>query len=211
MRDAAILAIGLCAPLAAIAPAAAQRPDAPFTGNLVPQGSPIPRILPLAPPSVAPGAGLTAPAAPAATPAATVAVRGVSVVGATAFTDAQVTPLLGGLVGPAIPLEAIERARAALVSLYRGDGFVLTTVNAQVGPTGELRFNVVEGHIAAVKLDGDIGPAGVQVLRFLNHLTEAAAARQRYPGTLVVAGTRHPGRHRSTPCSATLDRVTPAP
>jgi hemolysin activation/secretion protein len=49
---------------------------------------------------------------------------------------------------------------------------VLTTVNAQVEPNGELRFNVVEGRIVEVKLDGDIGPAGVQVLRFLNHLTE---------------------------------------
>jgi hemolysin activation/secretion protein len=31
---------------------------------------------------------------------------------------------------------------------------------------------VVEGHVTEVKLDGDIGPAGVQVLRFLNHLTD---------------------------------------
>ena len=29
-----------------------------------------------------------------------------------------------------------------------------------------------EGWIADVKLDGDIGPAGTQVPRFLNHLTE---------------------------------------
>ena len=51
-------------------------------------------------------------------------------------------------------------------------GFVLSTVSAAVGPAGDLRFNVIEGRIAAVKLDGDIGPAGVQVLRFLRHLTE---------------------------------------
>jgi hemolysin activation/secretion protein len=153
-------------------PAAAQRPDAPFTGNVVPQGSPIPRILPPAPPNVAPGTNLTAPAIPSAAPATTVPVRSVAIAGATAFTDQQMRALLSGLVGPAVPLEKIEQARAALVTLYRGDGFVLTTVNAQIEPSGELRFNVVEGRIVEVKLDGDIGPAGIQVLRFLNHLTE---------------------------------------
>ena len=38
--------------------------------------------------------------------------------------------------------------------------------------SGRLRFVVTEGRIASVKLDGDIGPAGTQVLRFLNRLTE---------------------------------------
>ncbi len=56
-------------------PAAAQRPDAPFTGNTVPQGSPIPRILPPAPPTVAPGTDLTRPAQPTVPPAVNVAVR----------------------------------------------------------------------------------------------------------------------------------------
>ena len=42
----------------------------------------------------------------------------------------------------------------------------------RLDPSGALRFVVVEGHIVDVKLDGDIGPAGVQVLRFLRHLTE---------------------------------------
>jgi hemolysin activation/secretion protein len=155
-----------------VEPAFAQRVDAPFTGNVVPQGSPIPRILPPAPPNVAPGTDLTAPATPSAAPAASVPVRNVVIVGATAFTDPQMRPLLSGLVGPAVPLAQIEQARAALVTLYRADGYVLTTVNAQVEPNGDLRFNIVEGRIVDVKLDGDIGPAGVQVLRFLNHLTE---------------------------------------
>ena len=31
---------------------------------------------------------------------------------------------------------------------------------------------MIEGRIAAVKLDGDIGPAGTMVLRFLEHLTK---------------------------------------
>ncbi len=153
-------------------PAAAQRPDVPVTGNLVPQGSPIPRILPPTPPSVAPGTNLTQPVAPTATPSGSTPVRSTAVVGVTAFPPAQIEALTAGLIGPATPLSQIETARAAILSLYRSHGFVLTDVNAHVGANGDLRFNVIEGRIAAVKLSGDIGPAGVQVLRFLNHLTE---------------------------------------
>lgn len=34
----------------------------------------------------------------------------------------------------------------------------------------DLRFSVIEGYIAEVKLEGDVGPAATQVLRFLNNL-----------------------------------------
>ena len=165
------LALAVWAGFAAT-PAAAQRPDAPFTGNLVPQGSPIPRILPPAPPRVAPGTDLTQPAQPGASPAVNVPVRNVSVAGATAFPAATLQRLTDGLTGPAVPVAKIEAARAELQSLYRSQGFVLTAVSANVSPAGDLRFNVIEGRIADVKLEGDIGPAGVQVLRFLNHLTQ---------------------------------------
>lgn len=163
-----ILLLGSLAAL----PAHAQRPDAPFTGNAVPQGSPIPRILPPAPPGVAPGTDLVRPAAPSASPAVNVPIRSVAVVGATAFPQPRLGSITAGLVGPAVPVSKIEEARAAILSLYRTSGFVLSTVSANVTPTGELRFNVIEGRITAVKLDGDIGPAGVQVLRFLNHLVD---------------------------------------
>ncbi len=153
-------------------PALAQRPDAPFTGNVVPQGSPIPRILPPAPPSVAPGTDLTRSAVPSAAPAVDVAITSVSVAGSTTYTSSRLATITAGLVGPKTPVGRIEEVRAALLSLYRTDGYVLTTVSANVSPDGALRFNVIEGRIAAVKLDGDIGAAGVQVLRFLNHLTE---------------------------------------
>ncbi len=165
-------AAAVVAALLSVQPAAAQRPGAPFTGNEVPQGSPIPRILPPSAPATAPPApGLTAPVAPSNVPAGNVAINSATVEGATAYPAARLAPFTAGLTGPAVSVEKIEQARAALLSLYRGDGYVLTTVSATVTPTGQLRFNVIEGHIAAVRLDGDIGPAGVQVLRFLNHLT----------------------------------------
>lgn len=78
----------------------------------------------------------------------------------------------------------IESARAKLLDLYRTDGFVLTTVNRGLDAQGRLRFAITEGRIADVKLDGDIGPAGVQVLRFLNRLKDYkpidAATLERY-------------------------------
>lgn len=172
--------LGLAALLLTVAgagvPAWGQRPEAGSSaGALLPQGSPIPRILPSAPPAVLPGTNLTRPVAPALSNAGSVAIGSVSVVGATAFPAGQLEGITAGLVGPAVPVARIEAARAALLSLYRTEGFVLTTVSATVtpgAPGGSLRFSVIEGRIVAVKLEGDIGPAGVQVLRFLNHLTE---------------------------------------
>ena len=151
---------------AAALPAAAQVPN-------VPQGSPIPRILPPAPPSVSPGGVIPPPAAPAAeVPNQPVRVSSIEIEGVTAYPPAEIARLTGGLIGPAVPLPRIDAARQAILQRYRADGYVLTTVSVRLDAAGQLRFVVTEGHIASVKLDGDIGPAGTQVLRFLNRLTE---------------------------------------
>ena len=60
----------------------------------------------------------------------------------------------------------------AILRRYRADGYVFTAVSANIDETGRLRFVVTEGRIVSVRLDGDIGPAGAQVLRLLNWLTE---------------------------------------
>jgi hemolysin activation/secretion protein len=61
---------------------------------------------------------------------------------------------------------------------------VLSTVSVHIDANFRLHFEVTEGRIASVKLDGDIGPAGTQVLRFLNRLTEKqpidSATLERY-------------------------------
>lgn len=164
-------------------PAAAQVP--PGIQNPVPQGSPIPRILPPAPPSVAPGGLIAPPATPReALPAKPVNVRSVAIQGVTAYPLPEISHLAEGLIGPAVPLTQIDAARQAILNRYRSDGYILTTVSASLNAQGNLRFQVIEGHIASVKLDGDIGPAGVQVLRFLNRLTEEqpidSATLERY-------------------------------
>lgn len=145
----------------------------PTTGNEVPQGSPLQRILPAPPPTVAPGLAVPPPATPnGAIPAGNVAIRGVVVDGATAYPPAELSAMTGALVGPATSLAQIENARLAVLNRYRADGYVLTTVTATVDRGGQLRFVVNEGYISDVKLEGDIGPAGTQVLKFLRHLTE---------------------------------------
>ncbi len=163
--------VALLALLAIAHPARAQLP--PGVQNPVPQGSPIPRILPPAPPSVSPGGLIAPPAAPGGVvPAKPVRVTSVAVQGVTAYKLPDISRLAEGLVGPAVPLTQIDAVRKTILDRYRADGYILTTVSAALDAQGQLRFQVIEGHIASVKLDGDIGPAGVQVLRFLNRLTE---------------------------------------
>ena len=64
-----------------------------------------------------------------------------------------------------------------MLSRYRAADYLLTTVSAAFDAGGTLRIVVTKGYIAEVKLDGDIGPAGTQVLRFLNRLTEERPIR----------------------------------
>jgi hemolysin activation/secretion protein len=113
-----------------------------------------------------------------------VKVTSVSVDGVTAYTAAEIIPLVTGLTGPAVPLSRIEAARETILRRYRGDGYVFTAVSARVNADNRLRFQVTEGHIVSVALDGDIGPAGTQVLRFLKRLTEEpiidSATLERY-------------------------------
>lgn len=153
----------------AATPAFAQSPPAP--GAL--QVSPIPRLAPPETPRVQPGlpALPTGPLANTA-PEQPVAVTGVAVEGVSVYPSTEIDALVEGLVGPAVPLRQIEDRRLALVRKYRDGGYPLVSVQATRGSDGMLRFVVFEGHIAEIKLDGDIGPAGTQVLRFLRRLTE---------------------------------------
>ena len=143
-----------------------------YAQGQVPQGSPIPRILPSAPPAVGPGATIPQPQAPEAAPTGTAAIRRVTIEGATAYTAQQLDSTIADLISPDTPLAKIEAARLAILDRYRDGGFLLTAVFANIDQQGTLTFLVTEGRIAEVKLDGDIGPAGTTVLRFLNHLTE---------------------------------------
>jgi hemolysin activation/secretion protein len=170
LRPKLVLSTGLMLAGLYTSPAAvAQTPPA----NPIPQGSPIPRILPPAPPSVAPGAAVPGALPPGGeVPNQPVRVSSIEIEGVTAYPQPEIARLTDGLLGAAVPLPQIDAARKSILQRYRADGYVLTTVSVNLNADGRLRFVVIEGRIASVKLDGDIGPAGTQVLRFLDRLTE---------------------------------------
>ena len=141
--------------------------------SAVPTGSPLPRILPPVVPNVQPG--LIAPVPhPLQTPLPGVAVQvnSAALLGVTVYPPGHFDKLIADLKGSVLETR-IEEVRNAILAEYRADGYVFTAVSATLEDGGRLMFRATEGHIVEVKLDGNIGPAGVQVLRFLNHLVEA--------------------------------------
>jgi hemolysin activation/secretion protein len=138
----------------------------------VPAGSPIPRIAPA--PRAPVGGPVMPPAAPSigrGNPDDVFQVSGGIVEGSTVYSPASWASLTDRVRGRITRAE-VEAVRQEILGRYRADGYLLTGVTLADGGSGRVRFVVTEGHIAEVKLDGDIGPAGTQVLRFLNRLTE---------------------------------------
>ena len=180
-----LLATVVAGPAASQSPSPGSPAAPPAPGAVIPPGgTPVPTLEPDAPPPVGPGAATPAPVAPAAGVSGSVAVRGVRVEGATAFPAAELLDLAGPVVGPSVPLASVEAGRAAILNRYRQAGYVFTAVDAVLGADGVLRLVVAEGHVTEVLLDGDIGPAGTQVLRFLRNLVDDgplnAAALERW-------------------------------
>lgn len=164
----AIMRIALLAALVSaavpMAPAQAQDPR-------VPQGSPIPRIAPPARPAVSgPAIPAPSPAISRGNPDDVFQITSGTVEGSTIYPDASWASLTERLRGR-VTRAQVEVVRQEILARYRADGYLLTGVTLAEGGAGRVRFVVTEGHIADVKLDGDIGPAGTQVLRFLNRLT----------------------------------------
>jgi hemolysin activation/secretion protein len=138
----------------------------------LPQAPPIPRIAPETRPAVSgPPAAAPAPSISRGNPDDVFQVAGAVVDGSTVYAPdswAGLTERVRGRVTRA----QVEAVRQEILARYRADGYLLTGVILADGGDGRVRFVITEGHIAEVKLDGDIGPAGTQVLRFLNRLTE---------------------------------------
>jgi hemolysin activation/secretion protein len=180
---------------ASISPALAQTLQPPAGGpvNPVPQGSPIPRMLPAPGPAVnAPSPTPTAPSGPELT-GPPVLVSGVSFEGLTVYPETEFAREAQDLIGPAVPVAKIDAVRQAIVQRYRRDGYSLATISVKVGANGQLRFIVTEGRIARVRLDGDIGPAGTQVLRFLERVTEPQAIDQATLERALLLANEVPG------------------
>ena len=142
-----------------------------------------PRLLPPEPGrATGPGEGSSVPLARA------------TIQGNTALPDAALRPLVDGLGGRSVTLAAIEQARLDLLGAYRAAGFPYVAVAARLGAEADGRlwlvFAVTEGHVAALRLEGEeIGPATRQVRRFLEQVLHQrplpAAALER---ALLLAG-----------------------
>jgi hemolysin activation/secretion protein len=165
------------------------------------QINPIERAAPQAPPRVAPSVQ-PPPLVPRTGPGASQAVRiGTATVSGNVAVPAETfASALAAVRGREVALAQVEEARIAILRAYRAAGFPFAAVDAGLtrrpDGTADLTFRVTEGYIAEVRLDGDIGPAGTQVLRFLNRLTEerpvSSAALERalllasdIPGVIV--------------------------
>jgi hemolysin activation/secretion protein len=144
-------------------------------GQVAPPTSPIERAVPVpTPQAVPPLLPTPAPGAPEVPPGPPVAIQSVVVQGATAYPESELKPYYADLVGQSVPLAQISSVLQQIQNKYRNDGYVLTVVRGAIEPGSggsTLRIRVVEGFISDVKIDGDIGPAGVLVFNFLNKLT----------------------------------------
>lgn len=169
LRLSSPVALGLGLPILIAAGALAQT-SAPLQVN------PIERAAPTPPPRVAPPIE-PPPLTPATGPGAQQRVRlgDVRISGNQALPATQLAPAIAGLDGQEVPLARIEEARIAILTAYRTAGFPFAAVDAGLTPrpdgAADATFRVTEGFIAEVRLEGDIGPAGTQVLRFLQPLT----------------------------------------
>ena len=108
---------------------------------------------------------------------ASIRVARVVFTGNTALSEAVLSKRVGELVGTVVPPAQAEEARLAVLLAYREAGypFVAVSVGATPLPDGQsvLNIAVTEGFVAEVRIEGDreaIGPAGAQVLRFLQRL-----------------------------------------
>jgi hemolysin activation/secretion protein len=167
-------------------PAMAQAPPPPLSPAQIEQ------LAPAAAPRLSPGLRPALPE-PATGPGAQALIRiaSVQVSGNTALPEAALLAVLEPLVGAPVPLAAIEDARIGVIAAYGQAGFPFVAASADLapGPDGAiLVLRVTEAEIAAVRLDGDIGPAGTQVLRFLAPLVGGTIDSGRLERALLLAG-----------------------
>jgi len=103
-----------------------------------------------------------------------VRVDAVRVEGVTVYKPESIVPLYADLVGATVPRPRLDAVIEDLQTRYRTDGYILTVVRGEiqlVDGRSVFVLRAIEGYISEVKLDGDIGPAGLLAYEFLEHLT----------------------------------------
>ncbi len=108
-----------------------------------------------------------------------VTIRSVEITGATEYTTAELAQFYAGVVNQTVPQDRVANVVRDIQTKYRNDGYFLTVVRGAIEPADAgpvLRVRVIEGFISDVKIEGDIGSAGVLVYRFLEKLTRIRPA-----------------------------------
>lgn len=170
------LRAGFAAVVLALAagPVAAQNvqlrlPSGAEPGRQLPQPA-LPESTPTAPSVTVEQGGATE--APAGADKLTFTLTDMRVEGVTRYSADSLRPLYQGLVGKTITVADAFKVANEIELRYRNDGYVTTRVivPAQTIDDGHFRILVVEGYIADVKYDGDIGPAQAAVEKLVQRL-----------------------------------------
>ncbi len=111
---------------------------------------------PEVPPQRTPSLQVDQPARPSmeASPEARFSVKGLRVTGATAFTPAELLPLVQSLAGREVSLADLDQAAARVTSFYRERGYLVARayVPAQEIKDGEVEIAVLEGRFGKLDL-----------------------------------------------------------
>ena len=169
------LRAGVAAAMLALAagPAAAQNvhlPSGAEPGRQLPQPA-MPESTTVAPPPVTVQQG-NATEAPAGAELLNFTLSDMRIEGVTRYGADTLRPLYQGLLGKTITVADAFKVANDIELRYRNDGYVTTRVIVpeQTIDDGRFRILVVEGYIAEVKYDGDIGPAQAAVEKLVRRL-----------------------------------------
>ncbi len=169
------LRAGFAAVVLALAagPAAAQNvhlPSGAEPGRQLPQPA-MPESTTVAPPQVTVQQG-NATEAPAGAELLNFTLSDMRIEGVTRYGADALRPLYQGLLGKTITVADAFKVANDIELRYRNDGYVTTRVIVpeQTIDDGRFRILVVEGYIAEVKYDGDIGPAQAAVEKLVRRL-----------------------------------------
>ncbi|MEA1648680.1 POTRA domain-containing protein [Nitrospirillum sp. BR 11164] len=156
-------------------PAMAQQAQPPRLPSGAEPGREAPR--PVMPTPGAPGAAITVPKATAAQAPQgaeqySFALKGVVIEGATAFPAAELAAFYAGLVGKTVTVADMFKVANDIEVRYRDAGYITSrvVVPEQTIEDGRFRIQVIEGFVADIRFDDDIGPARAAVARLLEPL-----------------------------------------
>ena len=122
-------------------------------------------------------------------------VRDVVVEGSTVYSPEALRESYATLIGREVSLADVFAVAEVIQRRYRDDGYVLTrvVVPPQKVADGVFRMRVVEGFVARVTVEGDVGPVGERVQAYLDRITAVRPVRQQDLERYLLLVTDLPG------------------